>query len=281
MERNETSNGLHLIKIAGIRLKGKFTRLFVGAFTMITPLLLMILVPLVLAISVDSLWILSIGVVLFAICVGPLQVGYIKYYDALMKGKQPRLSLIYSQFRFNLDTLRIMYIAMILLLMYIIGGMLWIVPAGFAISFYSMSLFFYEKQKHHRMTQAMKECSIKMVGNRLSMFSYKLIFYFVYFLLFVVGGASIALIFSVAEYGLFSSWVIGVISAILFILLYTMITVYYHSCNHVFFEDVLIYHEKKQRKKTEEKEKREKMLKENPELLETPKKKSKTKKESK
>ena len=255
MERNETSNGLHLIKVAGIRLKGNFAKLFVGAFTMITPLLLMILVPLVLALTIEKFWILSIGIALFAICIGPLQVGYIKYYDALMKGKQPRLSVIYSQFRFNLDSLRIVYIALLLLIMYIVGGLLWIIPAAIAISFYSMSLFFYEKQKHHRLTQAMKECAKKMIGNRLSMFSYKLIFYFIYFLLFVVGGLSIALVISVADYGLFSSWLVGVFVAIVFILLYTMITVYYHSCNHVFFEDVLIYHEKKQRKKKESKQK--------------------------
>ena len=252
MERNESSNGLQLIKIACLRLRGKFCTLFMGAFAMVVPLLLSIIVPLTLAFLLDTWWVFSIGVMLFAIFVGPLQVGYIKYYEAVMKGKPARLSIVYSEIRFSVKILKIIYISLLLFIMYIIGGMLWILPAGFAISFYSMSLFFFEKKKHERLTQAMKECATKMIGNRVTMFSYKLIFYFVYFLLFIVGLLCVGLTATLAADSMVIGWLIGVCCSVIFIFLYTMITVYFHSANEVFYEDILIIHDKKTRRKKEQ-----------------------------
>lgn len=261
MERNESAHGLQLIKIASIKLRGRFSSLFMGALAMVTPLLLLALIPTTLAFVFDVRWLMAIGVCLFAILLGPLQVGYIKYYNAIMVGKQPPMSYVYSELKFSARTLRIIYISSILLAMYILGGILWILPAGFAISFYSMSLFFYEHGKSERMTVAMKECSRKMIGNRVLMFSYKLIFYFVYALLLIVGLLSILLVCSLASENLIVGWIVGVCIAIVFIFSYAFITVYYHSCNEVFFEDICIMHKKKIREKEiKEKEKAEKKV---------------------
>lgn len=249
MERKESKNGLELVKYGAIRLKGNFSALFMGAFAMVTPLVLVILVPMIISMLTGISWIVSIGVALFALFLGPLQMGYIKYFNAVIDRQQPKLWEVYSYIRFSVVTLRSIYISILLLLMYLIGGVLWIVPAGFAISFYSMSLFFYEKFKNERLTRAMHECSKHMIGNRLAMFSYKLIFYLVYAMLFVVGALCIGLVYILLAESVLVSWVVAVCSTIIFIFLYTMITVYYHSCNQIFFEDTLMYHERKRTKK--------------------------------
>lgn len=249
MERKISRNGLELVKYGAIRLKGNFSALFMGTFAMVTPLVLMILLPSIVAMLTSTLWIASIGIVLFAIFVGPLQYGYIKYFNEVIEGKQPTIFRVYSQIRFNVVTIRTMYISMLLLIMYIFGGVLWIVPAGLAISFYSMSLFFYERFANERLTKAMHECAKHMVGNRLAMFSYKLIFYLVYFMLFIVAGFCLGLVYILAIDSMFVSWIVAVCSTVIFIFLYTMVTVYFHSCNQIFFEDTLMVAEKKRNKR--------------------------------
>jgi hypothetical protein len=141
--------------------------------------------------------------------------------------------------------------------MYIFGGILWIVPAGFAIAFFSMILFFYEKNEYPRLSQAFKETARHMIGNRLALFAYKLVFYLVYFLLFMVAGLFMILVYMLLSESMIISWLIEVCSIIIFVFMYSMITVYYHSCNLTFFEDVLSYEDRRQQKKQEDKKRRE------------------------
>lgn len=262
MDRKESLNGLQLIKFGAVRLRGNFCTLFMGAFAMCMPLILVLGITAVLAMLLNNFWIFTIGIMLFILAVGPLQVGYIKFYNATMEGKQPKISMVYSQFRFNVKTLKYIYFVGLLFIMYIVGGVLWLVPAGFAISFYSMVLFFEEKFEYTRFSEAFNDCSRKMIGNRLAMFSYKLIFYFVYFLLFCIGGLGLCLIYTLSIDSMIMAYITTICIMILFIFLYTMVTVYFHSCNQVFFEDTLMYHERKneERKREREEKKRKKEL---------------------
>ena len=249
MERKECANGLQLIKIAAIKIKGHLSALFVGALAMTTPLILALFIGALMSIMFGTGWVLTVGIILFVLFVGPLQMGYIKYFNNVLDGKQPRIREVYSYIRFKAQTLRSIYISGLLIIMYIIGGLLWMVPAGFAISFFSMTLFFLQKFEHERMTVAMKECATKMIGNRLAMFSYKLIFYIVYAMLFVIAGLSMVLIYTLLLENFMISWIVSVCSAIVFIFLYTFVTVYFHSSNQIFFEDVLSRDEKKRQSK--------------------------------
>jgi len=244
MSRQESSNGLHLIKYASILLKGRFSSLFMGTFAMVTPLALMVIIPLIFALLFESLWILTIGIILFAIFVGPMQLGYIKYFNEVISGNQPKLYVVYSEIKFTGHAFRGMFIAILLLVMYLIGGLLWLITAGFIISFFSMTLFFLQKFKYPRITVALRECARHMIGNRLAMFSYKLIFYLMYFMLFIVGALCMALVYVISVDSLLIAWIVCVCSVIIFIFLYTMITLYFHSSNEIFFEDLLMYREK-------------------------------------
>ena len=258
MDRQESANGLQLIKFGAIKLKGHFSSLFMGAFAMCTPLILVLGIPALLAVLLDKFWIFTIGVLLFVIMAGPLQIGYIKYFNGTIKGEQPKVSSIYSHFKFNVNTLKYIYFVGILFILYVLGFVLWIVPAGFAISFYSMVLFFQEKFEYPRFSSAFKDCSRKMLGNRLAMFSYKLIFYFVYFLLFGIAALGLCLIYTLSLDSILLSYIVTICIMIIFIFLYTMITVYYHSCNQIFFEDTLMYHERKAEEAKREREERAK-----------------------
>lgn len=248
MERKESRNGLELIKFGAIRLKGNFGALFLGSLAMVTPLVLIFLVPYLISRFTDISWIMSIGIVIFAVLVGPMQIGYIKYFNDTIDGKQPKLSMVYSELRFSIFTLRTVYITLILFILYILGGILWIVPAGFAVSFFSMTLFFLEKYKYNKLSDAMTDCARQMIGNRLAMFSYKLIFYFIYLLLFGIGALCLALLFVLASDSMLVSYIVTLCSVIVFIFMYAMVTVYYHSCNQIFFEDTLMHNERKRAK---------------------------------
>lgn len=258
MERKESANGLQLIKFGAIRLRGNFSTLFMGAFAMCTPLILALGLPAILAILLGNAWIISIGIVLFVILAGPLQVGYIKFFNATLDGKQPKVSMVYSQFSFSVNTLKYIYFVGLLFIMYVFGFALWIIPAGFAISYYSMVLFFQEKFEYKRFSEAFNDCSRKMIRNRLAMFSYKLIFYFVYLMLFCVAGLSLGLIYVLSLESLIFTYICTICLMIIFIFMYTIVTVYFHSCNQTFFEDTLMYHERKaEEKRTKKLERKE------------------------
>lgn len=249
MDRKECSTGLQLIKVAAIKLKGRFSAVFIGALAMTTPLILCLFLGILMSILFNTAWVFTIGLVVFVLLAGPLQLGYIKYFNNVMDGNQPRIKQVYSYLRFSFFTLRSVYICGLLLVMYIIGGILWLVPAGFAVSAFSMVFFFMQKFEYPKLRTSMVECAKKMVGNRLTMFSYKLVFYLVYGMLFVVAGLCLVLVYNLLIESLLISWIVALCSSIVFIFLYTMVTVYYHSCNQIFFEDVLSRDEKKRQRK--------------------------------
>lgn len=280
MSRKESNNGLQLIKYASISLKGKFSVLFMGTFAMVTPLALCIIIPIIFALLFQQMWILSIGIVLFAIFVGPMQIGYMRFFSETINGEQPKLFRVYSGLKISTHTLRSMYIAVLLLAMYIIGGLLWIVTAGFVVAFLSMSLFFLEKMKLSRMTVAMKTCVRYMIGNRLAMLSYKLVFYFMYFLIFCVGGLCLALVSVVAVDSLIISWIVCVCSVIIFIFMYSFVTLYFHASNEIFYDDLIMYREKVVEKQNNAKLKTAEVKEEKVEIIEE-KKETPTKQVSK
>lgn len=249
MERKECANGFQLIRVACIKLKGHFSALFMGALAMTTPLILDMFLGILCSIFLGNWWAFTVALMLFVVFVAPLQMGYIKYFNNVLAGNQPRVFEVFSYIKFSFMTLRAIYISGLLMVMYILGGVLWLVPAGFAISAFSMVLFFLQKYEYPKLRTAMWECAKKMMGNRLAMFAYKLIFYIVYFMLFAVAGLCLALIYNLFLESFVVSWIVAMCSAIVFIFMYTFVTVYFHSSNQIFFEDVLSRDEKKRAKK--------------------------------
>ena len=249
MERKECANGLQLIRVACIKLRGHFSALFMGALTMTTPLILDMFLGILCSIFTGSMWPFTIALMLFVVFVAPLQMGYIKYFNNVLAGNQPKLREVFSYIKFSFMTLRAIYISGLLMVMYIVGGVLWMVPAGFAVSAFSMVLFFLQKYEYPKLRTAMWQCATKMMGNRLAMFAYKLIFYIVYAMLFVIAALCVGLIYNLFLDSFIVSWIVAMCSAIVFIFMYTFVTVYFHSSNQIFFEDVLSRDEKKKQRR--------------------------------
>jgi len=253
MDRKECANGLQLIRIACIKLKGRFSAVFMGALAMTTPLILDLFLGVLFSMYFGTSWPLTIAIMLFVMFCAPLQLGYIKYFNNVLNGNLPNVKEVFSYIKFSSLTLRSIYISGLLIIMYVFGGILWMVPAGFAISAFSMVLFFIQKYEYPKLRQSMWDCAKKMMGNRLAMFAYKLIFYLIYLMLFVVAGLCLALIYNLIMDSLIISYVVAMCSVIIFIFMYTLITVYFHSSNQIFFEDVLSRDEKKKHKKIQTK----------------------------
>lgn len=251
MERKECANGLQLIRVACIKLKGHFSAVFMGALAMTTPLILDMFLGILCSIFTGTIWPFTVALMLFVVFVAPLQMGYIKYFNNVLAGNQPKIIEVFSYIRFSFMTLRAIYISGILMVMYIVGGVLWLMPAGFAISAFSMVLFFLQKYEYPKLRTAMWQCATKMMGNRLAMFAYKLIFYIVYGMLFVVAALCVGLIYTLFLESFFVSWIVAMCSAIVFIFMYTFVTVYFHSSNQIFFEDVLSRDEKKRQRRVQ------------------------------
>lgn len=249
MDRKECANGLQLIRVACIKIKGHFSSLFMGALAMTTPLILDMFLGILCSIFIGDWWCFTIALMLFFVVVAPLQMGYIKYFNSVLDGNQPKIREVFSYIRFSFLTLRAIYISGILFIMYIFGGLLWLVPAGFAVSAFSMVFFFMQKYEYPKLRTTMWDCAKKMMGNRLAMFSYKLIFYIVYAMLFVIAALCLALIYNLFLESFVVSWIVSMCAAIVFIFMYTFVTVYFHSSNQIFFEDVLSRDEKKRAKK--------------------------------
>lgn len=249
MERKECANGLQLIRVACIKLRGHFSALFMGALAMTTPLILDMFLGILCSIFMGNMWCFTIALMLFVIFVAPLQMGYIKYFNNVLAGNQPKIREVFSYIRFSFMTLRAIYISGLLMIMYIVGGVLWMVPAGFAVSAFSMVLFFLQKYEYPKLRTAMWQCATKMMGNRLAMFAYKLIFYIVYAMLFAIAALCVGLIYNLFLDSFIVSWIVAMCSAIVFIFMYTFVTVYFHSSNQIFFEDVLSRDEKKRQRK--------------------------------
>ena len=251
MEREKNHHGLKLIGHSVGRLNGKFSQCFVGTFTFIAPLLIVLLGFGVLGLCLQKLPLFAIGVMLVALALGPVGTGYIKYYRAVLNGENPSLGVIFSVLlRWEKHTVLLVLNSAILMLFYILGvalidwpivGVVLFMINGFVIAFFSMIFYVMEYYEITTFRKSFYTTAVLMLGNRILMFSYKLLFYLIYGVLIALGVICGFLVYSMVATNLALAIVFGVCGAIVFLFLYTLVTVYYHACNETFFEDMIIH----------------------------------------
>ncbi len=228
-----SKNGLDLIKSACSQVKGKFVKAFLGTLVAYAPLIAFCFIP-------YAGWALS--VFLF----GVINTGYIRFMRGVLKGENPSLLVIFSEVKTGwLET----FLGTVLALMFILGTVLLIVPGVMLICFYSMSLFMAEKYQAKTIGEAMYLSQTKMEGNITSLLSYKSIFWFGYILLLLVaafGGWGIVALYASSPV---LAVLLGIIATLVFMILFSVVTVYYHSCNEFFFQEILVLDEQKQVKR--------------------------------
>ena len=240
MEREKNKHGLALIGHSVSRLNGKFSQCFVGTFTFVAPLLLVLLGFGVLGLCFQNILLFTIGVLLFAIFFGLLDTGYIKYYRAVLNGENPSLGVIFSEVRFTKHALLLVLLSAILIALYIVGTLLFIITVGFVITFLSMMFFVVEHYEITTFRKSFITSATLMLGNRLHMLAYKLLFFLIYGVLIALGVLCGFLVYSMLS-NIALAVVFAICGVIVFLFLYSLVTVYYHACNETFFEDAIIH----------------------------------------
>jgi len=231
-----SKNSMDFIKASGEKVKGKFGKAFLGTLVMVAPLML----------CAFSVYALPLAILFF----GVFDTGYIRFMRALLNGENPSYKVIFSEFK--TPWLEI-FLGAIMLCMFVIGSVLAIIPGVVLIAYYSMSLFVAEHDKIGDVGVALKESSKKMNGNIASMFAYKTFFWLFYIILLFV-----TVIIGVLGFKLWADHKVLTILIILLDYLFTttvwsVITVFYHTANQLFFAETLTYQEIKKTRKANQK----------------------------
>ena len=121
--------------------------------------------------------------------------------------------------------------------MFILGSVLLIVPGLILVAHYSMALFVAEHEHSQTIGAALNETSKKMVRNRTSMFSYKTLFWIFYLVVIVLGILAGVGIGNIWDERTLLAVCLAFLCVVAIIVLWTLITVYYHACNEVFFQE--------------------------------------------
>lgn len=239
-----SKNGLDLIRISGAKLKGVWGKAFLATLIYVTPLIALCAIP-------YAGWAISIA--LF----GYLTLGYINYMQKLLKGENPKLSVLYVQPEFSQAIL----LGIIMAVGTIVGTILFIIPGILMIGYYSLSLFILNEERIVNVTDTLNVAARKMNKNKTALFAYKVIFYLFYAL---VGTSTIIGLMFIA--GLYETQValaivLGILVVLVAIVLISIITVYFYAANVVFYEEIIrpvevtdyeLTSEKKAEAKTEE-----------------------------
>ena len=217
-------NGFDLIRATFAKLKGKWCKAFLATVIMVAPLML----------CSFTVYGLVAAVLLF----GVFQVGYIRYMRALIDDQNPSFALIFSEF--NEPWMEI-FLGSILISLYVVGGVLFVIPGVIMVALFSMSMFLAEYKKSKTPVDAMKNSAKYMRGSYTHMFAYKVLFWLVYIVLLLCVG--IGVVFVVKLWANYKVW-----SILLLVLLYvattvvwSLITMYYHVANELFFRELLLY----------------------------------------
>lgn len=248
---NVSKNNMDLVKNTGASLKGKFGQAFVGTLVAFGPLVLIsLLVPYFIG--------FAISILLF----GVVETGYIRFMREVMAGNRPKLSLLYSEVKTGWAET---FIGTCTLLMFIVGGVLFIIPGIVLYGYYGMSLFVAEKEKINDLKGSLIATRKKMKNNIMTMYSYKLFYWLFYIILFALTILGYIGVYALADSNIVLAILIGIVGILAFVVIYSIITMYYHASNELFFNEMLYYEEKRNNKS-----KKVNVVEEKPEVVEAP-----------
>ena len=219
-----SKNSLELIENTFKNLKGKVGKAFLATLLLVAPVML----------CVFSVYLIPLAVLLF----GVVQTGYIRYMRDLLNDKQPSLKLVFGEF--TNPGLEIL-LGTMLISMFVVGGVVLIVPGIILVALYSMSFYFAENKKSITPMDAMKQARVHMKGNHTNMFSYKVWYWLLYVLLIILGLVGVMVALNLwAEYKALTILIYAV-DFIFITLAWTMVSVFYNASNELFFRELLVY----------------------------------------
>ena len=180
-----SKNCFDMLKISKERFQDKWVRGLLATLIFLAPLVLTLVIPVIIGLIIGNVETYSIIQGVFAVVgmflFGPLCVGYAKYYRELQAGNQPSIKLVFDSENFRSKSLFLhIAVGLIVSFTYLMGTVLFIVPAFIMIAYFSMVFFFMSSHKYQGIGEAMKTCGKCMKGNTAGMFAYKSLFYFMY-----------------------------------------------------------------------------------------------------
>ena len=264
MEKRESKNVYDMMFRSTRERNGNtFWTACAGMLITLLPYFALTLLGVLLRDKVEWLWIVCVCV--GAMLLGPLQYGYIRFYNKLTREGNANIFMIYDFWHMEnfimvlfgglLESVVLIVLsAVIIIPVVVLNNTLGAIIAGVVsacilivlVAFFSMVFFFIDHHKYESFVEALKVCFVRMRRNRMSMMSYKVLYY-VFFLL-------IAIVTAIATYkisGMFGTEaeIYGLILAVIGLGLLFAVTAYmmtwYHAQNHLYFEQILDYHEKK------------------------------------
>ena len=226
--KNVSRNSMDLINSAALKLKGKYGKGFLATLIAVAPLML----------CVFSLYLVPVAMLLW----GVLNTGYMRYIRDLMDDKNPSLKVLFSEFTNpGLE----MFLGVILVGAFSLGGVLFIAPGIILIAMYSMSLFFADKNRASTPIEAMRTCRENMKGHHTDMLSFKLLFWLAYVILIVLGLAGVIIATqSFVEFPT-ASVIVYALNIIFTTVVWSVVTVYYQATCEMYFRELLAYNEEK------------------------------------
>ena len=221
------------------RFKGLFGKAFVATMITVFPFIAVLFAAGWLTQLISGMF----SVVAFLALVGYAcaQVGHIRYIRELASGQKPSYKVLFSGFA-EIKTPMYLFLGIVLFIIYLIAGLLLIVPLFFAIGAFSMVFYFVEHHQYETILDALSTTEKRMRRQKGNMFAYKFMFYIVYAVLIIV---FLIGVFALSQIAVPVVSIISIVALhILFFVLFSIVTTYYSFCNYNFFMEVLEYHER-------------------------------------
>lgn len=245
-----SKNCFDMLKISKERFQDKWVRGLLATLVFMAPLAFTLIIPAIIGLIIGDVEVYSIIQSVFAVIgmflFGPLCVGYAKYYRELQDGNQPSIKVVFDAENFRSKSLFLhIAVGLILSFTYLMGTVLFIVPAFILIAYFSMVFFFMSSHKYQGISEAMKTCGNHMRKNTAGMFAYKSIFYLMYVIILigaVLGGIGLV---SYHATNPIAAVLLAVALLIVVYLLMSLVVMFNQACNTVYFGEILDYVEKK------------------------------------
>ena len=232
----KSTNCIDLMSMACDRVAGKFGKALLGTLCFVGPLLAILMASIIIAPLFNIYWLIAIAACVDIALFGPMEIGYIRFMRKLSMGEKVCVGEIYKHF----NTFPVAFmIAVSMTLIYFVCSMLLVFPLIIALMFYSMIWFVVERYNTKTVSEGLQVTKNLIARNRTSMMAYKSLFYLLYVLLFTVfGGVVVWTVLNMSK-GIALAVTACVITCLLVILLYAIITVFFHYCNTVLFDEAI------------------------------------------
>ena len=242
MEKKVSKNIGDLLILSSKNFFHSFGRSMLGTLVFLLPFL----VCGAMCIVFQAVWAYVTFSMIVCVIYGPMHVGYTKYCSRLYAGEKPCVLSIFKGFASKYVAFFALF-GFILLMLYALGLVLFIFPVLIVIAFFSMTTFYIAKYDYHYLG-VLKTCYVRMRRNRITMMSYKAVFYLLFLMFFVLGGLSGFGVYAISAYSVSAAVVAGVIAGIILLFIFCALVSYYHATNHLQFEEIEVYYERKQKR---------------------------------